>query len=110
MAERVGFEPTVRCRITGFQDRLLKPLGHLSMLAWLLYQKSWSAVNSCVLLCAAVSARTPLQQENEHADNEADECGLRPAHANMREGESVTECTEKIHHRQRLLQSTRECA
>ena len=29
MAERVGFEPTVRCRITGFQDRLLKPLGHL---------------------------------------------------------------------------------
>ena len=30
MAERVGFEPTVRCRITGFQDRLLKPLGHPS--------------------------------------------------------------------------------
>ena len=30
MAERVGFEPTVRCRITGFQDQLLKPLGHLS--------------------------------------------------------------------------------
>ena len=33
MAERVGFEPTVRCRITGFQDRLLKPLGHLSVQA-----------------------------------------------------------------------------
>ncbi len=31
MAERVGFEPTVRCRITGFQDQLLKPLGHLSL-------------------------------------------------------------------------------
>ena len=31
MAERVGFEPTVRCRITGFQDQLLKPLGHLSI-------------------------------------------------------------------------------
>ncbi len=30
LADRVGFEPTVRCRITGFQDRLLKPLGHLS--------------------------------------------------------------------------------
>ena len=30
MAERVGFEPTVPCGITGFQDRLLKPLGHLS--------------------------------------------------------------------------------
>ena len=30
LAERVGFEPTVRCRITSFQDWLLKPLGHLS--------------------------------------------------------------------------------
>ena len=30
MAERVGFEPTARCRVTGFQDRLHKPLGHLS--------------------------------------------------------------------------------
>ena len=31
MAERVGFEPTVLCSITGFQDQLLKPLGHLSV-------------------------------------------------------------------------------
>ena len=30
MAERVGFEPTAPCGVTGFQDRLLKPLGHLS--------------------------------------------------------------------------------
>ena len=30
----MGFEPTVRCRITGFQDRLLKPLGHLSLSAF----------------------------------------------------------------------------
>lgn len=30
MAEKVGFEPTVPFGITGFQDRLLKPLGHLS--------------------------------------------------------------------------------
>ena len=30
MAERVGFEPTVPFGITGFQDQLLKPLGHLS--------------------------------------------------------------------------------
>ena len=30
MAERVGFEPTVVLPITGFQDQLLKPLGHLS--------------------------------------------------------------------------------
>ena len=32
MAERVGFEPTVPLSITGFQDQLLKPLGHLSVL------------------------------------------------------------------------------
>ena len=32
LAERVGFEPTVPCGITGFQDQLLKPLGHLSEL------------------------------------------------------------------------------
>ena len=32
MAERVGFEPTVPRGITGFQDQLLKPLGHLSRL------------------------------------------------------------------------------
>ena len=31
MAEKVGFEPTVPCGITGFQDQLLKPLGHLSV-------------------------------------------------------------------------------
>ena len=31
LAERVGFEPTARCRVTGFQDQLLKPLGHLSV-------------------------------------------------------------------------------
>ena len=30
VAERVGFEPTVHCCITSFQDWLLKPLGHLS--------------------------------------------------------------------------------
>ena len=29
--EKVGFEPTVPFSITGFQDQLLKPLGHLSM-------------------------------------------------------------------------------
>ena len=32
MAERVGFEPTAHCCVTGFQDQLLKPLGHLSEL------------------------------------------------------------------------------
>ena len=37
MAERVGFEPTARCRVTGFQDRLLKPLGHLSEFAQIKY-------------------------------------------------------------------------
>ena len=32
MAEGVGFEPTVPCGITGFQDQLHKPLGHPSMI------------------------------------------------------------------------------
>lgn len=36
MAERVGFEPTVPFGITGFQDQLLKPLGHLSKLNYYL--------------------------------------------------------------------------
>ena len=31
LAEREGFEPPVPCGITGFQDRLLKPLRHLSL-------------------------------------------------------------------------------
>ena len=33
MAERVGFEPTAPFGVTGFQDRLLKPLGHLSIMS-----------------------------------------------------------------------------
>ena len=33
MAEKVGFEPTVPFGITGFQDRLHKPLGHLSKIS-----------------------------------------------------------------------------
>ena len=33
LAERVGFEPTVPFGITGFQDQLLKPLGHLSIMS-----------------------------------------------------------------------------
>ena len=30
LTEKVGFEPTAPYGVTGFQDRLLKPLGHLS--------------------------------------------------------------------------------
>ena len=30
VAERVGFEPTAPFGVTGFQDQLHKPLGHLS--------------------------------------------------------------------------------
>ena len=33
VAERVGFEPTAPCGVTGFQDQLLKPLGHLSIMS-----------------------------------------------------------------------------
>ena len=32
LAERVGFEPTAPFGVTGFQDQLLKPLGHLSII------------------------------------------------------------------------------
>lgn len=40
MAEREGFEPPAPCGITGFQDQLHKPLGHLSgNAAMVLYQK-----------------------------------------------------------------------
>ena len=31
--EKVGFEPTAPFGVTGFQDRLLKPLGHLSIMS-----------------------------------------------------------------------------
>ena len=31
LTERVGFEPTAPFGVTGFQDQLLKPLGHLSI-------------------------------------------------------------------------------
>ena len=31
LAERKGFEPLAPCGVTGFQDQLLKPLGHLSL-------------------------------------------------------------------------------
>ena len=50
-AEKVGFEPTVPFGITGFQDRLLKPLGHLSMfkIARFLTGKTYCIIN--ILMC-----------------------------------------------------------
>ena len=47
LAERVGFEPTVPCGITGFQDQLLKPLGHLSIVAAL--RVRWRAIYTIIL-------------------------------------------------------------
>ena len=41
LAERVGFEPTVHCCITSFQDWLLKPLGHLSARIQLYYYTTY---------------------------------------------------------------------
>ena len=38
LTEKVGFEPTVPFGITGFQDQLLKPLGHLSLSLYPLYR------------------------------------------------------------------------
>ena len=40
LAESVGFEPTVPCGITGFQDRLVKPLRQLSI-TLILYPAPW---------------------------------------------------------------------
>ena len=40
LAEREGFEPPVPCGITGFQDQLLKPLGHLSIALFLSWKVS----------------------------------------------------------------------
>ena len=42
MAEREGFEPPVPCGITGFQDQLHKPLGHLSIFKLYNYSKGFS--------------------------------------------------------------------
>ncbi len=39
LAEREGFEPPVPRSITGFQDRLHKPLGHLSIKHLMKYSK-----------------------------------------------------------------------
>ena len=40
VAERVGFEPTAPFGVTGFQDQLLKPLGHLSKVSSVLIEKN----------------------------------------------------------------------
>ena len=45
MAEREGFEPPVPCEITGFQDQLHKPLGHLSV-AYVIITKQYPFVNT----------------------------------------------------------------
>ncbi len=58
MAERVGFEPTVPFDITGFQDRLLKPLGHLSLNAQMI-TKSPHNVNEKASDNKKFSARMP---------------------------------------------------
>ena len=42
LAEREGFEPPVPCGITGFQDQLHKPLGHLSIFKLYNYSKGFS--------------------------------------------------------------------
>ena len=55
MAERVGFEPTVRRRITGFQDQLLKPLGHLSILNY--------ETESLIQLLYYTTAKTESQEK-----------------------------------------------
>ena len=50
MAERVGFEPTAHCWVTGFQDQLLKPLGHLSECYCNILARSKAFVNHKMLI------------------------------------------------------------
>jgi hypothetical protein len=56
LAEGVGFEPTAPCRVTGFQDRLLKPLGHPSLVRIKVYHNPLPLVNNHRLFnpCRAV--------------------------------------------------------
>ena len=59
MAERVGFEPTVPLSITGFQDQLLKPLGHLSKKGWHVTMTKLHALKvSCIINGASTQNRT----------------------------------------------------
>lgn len=59
MAERVGFEPTAPCGVTGFQDQLLKPLGHLSITV-LLYQIGPIISNNVIVKQAKKLAHSQL--------------------------------------------------
>ena len=45
VAEREGFEPPVPCDITGFQDQLHKPLGHLSSSSFCIIAQPSRVVN-----------------------------------------------------------------
>ncbi len=60
MAERVGFEPTAPCGVTGFQDQLLKPLGHLSITVLLLYQIGTIISNNVIVKQAKKLAQSQL--------------------------------------------------
>ena len=57
----MGFEPTVRCRITGFQDRLLKPLGHLSVTIKLNYFEY-----RFIQLLYYITAKNKSQEKNKN--------------------------------------------
>ena len=58
MAERVGFEPTAPCGVTGFQDQLLKPLGHLSVFAVYNLKRSYFSIlcDGCQVVLGCVLA------------------------------------------------------
>ena len=62
LAERVGFEPTVHCCITSFQDWLLKPLGHLSVRNQLYYY------NTKYDSCQAPSEKN-CRKQNKHSES-----------------------------------------
>ena len=55
LAEREGFEPPVPCGITGFQDRLHKPLGHLSLFSFVIIAKRPGYVKYAGAVCGSIS-------------------------------------------------------
>ena len=62
LAERIGFEPTVPFGITGFQDQLHKPLGHLSK------QALPPSIFQCLLIISEkkcfVKIKLPVRRKN----------------------------------------------
>ena len=71
----MGFEPTVPLSITGFQDQLLKPLGHLSK-----FYGDPSEIRTPKTLYIKSQVLDPLELMS-HIIYMAGDAGLEPTHA-----------------------------